>query len=119
MEKAIPGVEDVIKYVSEVVEMPRWTPMNYKPSCSKWCDPSDRIYEKYEIYDPYMGKGDGKRRGQSGSTVGVMIDRMDDGGEGGEQGGDRVRRFKEQACQEGGAWTEECGRWRIFTPSQR
>ena len=31
VEKAIPGVEDVIKYVAEVVEMPRWTPMNYKP----------------------------------------------------------------------------------------
>jgi hypothetical protein len=60
VEKTIPGVEDVIVYVAEVVEMPRWSPMNYKPSCSKWCDPSDRIYGKYEMYDPYMGKGDGK-----------------------------------------------------------
>jgi hypothetical protein len=50
--------------------MQRWFPMNYKPSCSKWCDPCDRIYGKYEIYDPYMGKGDGKRRGrQSMSTI--------------------------------------------------
>ena len=68
VEKAIPGVEDVIKYVSEVVEMPRWTPMNYKPSCSKWCDPSDRIYGKYEIYDPYMGKGDVKKRWEKERT---------------------------------------------------
>ena len=59
MEKTVPGVEDLIKYVAEVVEMPRWSPMNYKPSSSKWCDPSDMIYGKYEIYDPYMGKGDG------------------------------------------------------------
>jgi hypothetical protein len=31
----------------------------HKENCT---DPSDRIYGKYEIYDPYMGKGDGKRR---------------------------------------------------------
>ena len=75
VERTIPEVEDVIKYVAEVVEMPRWSTMNYKPSCSKWWDPSDRIYGKYEMYDPYMGKGDGKRRGgQSMDTVGGMID---------------------------------------------
>ena len=33
-----------------------------------------------KLRDNIMGKGDGKRKGQSGSTVGVMIDRMDDGG---------------------------------------
>ena len=61
VERTIPEVEDVIKYVAEVVEMPRWSTMNYKPSCSKWWDPSDRIYGKYEIYDPYMGKGEEDR----------------------------------------------------------
>jgi hypothetical protein len=80
VEKTIPGVEDVIKYVAEVVEMPRCSPMNYKPPCSKWCEPSDRVYGNYEMYDPYMGKEDGKRRGrQSRCTVGVMIDRMEGG----------------------------------------
>ena len=68
MEKTVPGMEDVIKYVAEVVEMPRWSPMNYKPAGSKWCDPSDRIYEKYEIYDPYMGKGDVKKRWEKERT---------------------------------------------------
>ena len=37
VEKTVPGMEDVIKYVAEVVEMPRWSPMNYKPAGSKWC----------------------------------------------------------------------------------
>ena len=82
VEMTITEVEDVIKYVVEVVEMPRWSTMNYKPSCSKLWDPSDRIYGKYEMYDQYMGKGDGKRRGgQSMSTVRGMIDRVEGGGE--------------------------------------
>ena len=101
VERNIPEVVDVIKYVAEVVEMPRWSTMNYKPSCSKWWDPSDRIYGKYEIYDPYMGKGDGKRRwekergteyGYSGREGG-----RSGGGRGSEQGRDRDRRVKEIA----------------------
>ena len=82
MERNIPEVGDVIKYVAEVVEMPRWSTMNYKPSCSKWWDPSDRIYGNYAIYDPYIGKADGKRRGgQSVDTVGGRVEGVE-GGEG-------------------------------------
>ena len=65
MERTIPEVEDVIKYVAEVVEMPRWSTMNYKPSCSKWWDPSERIYGKYDGVEG--GEGESKEIGGSRS----------------------------------------------------
>jgi hypothetical protein len=65
VERTIPEVEDVIKYVAEVVEMPRWSTMNYKPSSSKWWDPSERIYGKYDGVEG--GEGESKEIGGSRS----------------------------------------------------
>ena len=53
----------MIKYVAEVMEMPRWSTMNYKPSCSKWWDPSERIYGKYDGVEG--GEGESKEIGGS------------------------------------------------------
>jgi hypothetical protein len=124
VKKTFPGVEDVTKYVAEVVEMPRWSPLNYKRSCSKWWDPSERIYGKYEMYDPYMGKGDGKRRWrQSISTVGVMIDRMEGGKEESKEkteiGRSRIMPVRKEepglrSVEGGGCWPQVSGKVRKF-----
>jgi hypothetical protein len=60
VERTIREVEDV-----EVVEMPRWSTMKYKPSCSKWWDPSERINGKYDGVEG--GEGESKEIGGSRS----------------------------------------------------